>query len=234
MTVRHLLTHRSGVPHRVTSALDETLPLHPSDVVARVRTTRLLFEPGSKELYSSAGFTCLARIIELIEGKPFDAALRERVFLPAAMTAASDETGEQLMLQRALPHRLSATSGAVVAASTSYKNLGFFTGAGSVYATAEDVLHFIRASRAGVIGREARQRTTDSVDINWRTWYGRTDGMKCTRWTSALSACIISTVGGVARAQDAPAAKPDSMRSTQLGVYTDVQAKRGAHIPAAL
>lgn len=58
--------------------------------------------------------------------------------------------------------------------------------------------------------------------------------MRRTGWTIALLACIISTVGGAARGQDAPAAKPDSMRSTQLGVYTDVQAKRGSQTYAGV
>jgi cytochrome c len=52
--------------------------------------------------------------------------------------------------------------------------------------------------------------------------------MRRSGWTIAVAACIISTVAGVARGQETPAAKPDSMRSTQLGVYTDAQARRGA------
>ena len=63
-----------------------------------------------------------------------------------------------------------------------------------------------------------------------------------TGWTIAAAICIMGTVGSAARAQTtntttaatpptAPAkpaaAMPDSMKSTQLGVYTDAQAKRG-------
>ena len=176
VTIRHLVDHRSGVPHRVTSAMEETAPLHPSDIVERVRTKGLLFEPGTQELYSSAGFSCLARVIELIEAKPFDAVLRDRIFRPASMATASGETGQQLMPQRALPYRLSASSGAVVVAGVPYKNLGFLTGAGSVYATAEDLFRFVRASRQGVLGPAGKTRTAKSGDQAWRSWYGRTDG----------------------------------------------------------
>jgi CubicO group peptidase (beta-lactamase class C family) len=87
VTIRHLVSHRSGVPHRVTTEMEERLPLHPSDVVDRVRAKGLLFEPDARELYSSAGFSCLARVIEVIEGKPFDVVLRQRIFLPAARFA---------------------------------------------------------------------------------------------------------------------------------------------------
>jgi D-alanyl-D-alanine carboxypeptidase len=176
VTVRHLVDHRSGIPHRVTTEMEETLPLHPSDVVERVRAKGLLFEPGSQELYSSAGFSCLARVIELIEKRPFDAVLRDRIFRPASMATASDETGQQLMALRALPHRLGANAGALVVASASYKHLGFLTGAGSVYATADDLLRFVRTSRNGVFGPAAKGRVVEKDGQPWRSWYGRTNG----------------------------------------------------------
>jgi CubicO group peptidase (beta-lactamase class C family) len=176
VTVRQLVEHRSGVPHRVTSAMEETLPLHPSDIVERVREKGLLFEPGTQELYSSAGFSCLARIVELIEGRPFDAVLRDRIFRPASMATATGETGQQLMPQRALPYRLGASAGGVVVASAPYKNLGFLTGAGSVYATAEDLFRLVRALRNGRFGPEGKTRIAERAGQTWRSWYGRTDG----------------------------------------------------------
>ena len=176
VTIRHLLEHRSGLPHRVTTELEETLPLHPSDIVERSRAKRLLFEPGTQSLYSSAGFSCLARVIEVIEAKPFDAVLRDRILRPAAMASTSGETGQELMSRRALPHRLGASAGAVVVASAPYKNLGFLTGAGSVYSTADDLFRFARALRNGVFGPAGKARVAETTDQTWRSWYGRTDG----------------------------------------------------------
>ncbi|MEZ5293917.1 MAG: serine hydrolase domain-containing protein [Vicinamibacterales bacterium] len=176
VTVRHLLDHRAGVPFRVTTELEETLPLHPQEIVERVRARGLLFEPGTQELYSSAGFSCLARVVEVIEGRAFDDVLRDRIFRPASMTTATDETGQQLMPHRAMPYRLAATAGALTVASARYKDLRFLTGAGSVYATAEDLLHFVRAMQAGVLGRAARQRVAEGDSGSWRSWYGRTTG----------------------------------------------------------
>jgi CubicO group peptidase (beta-lactamase class C family) len=141
-----------------------------------VRTKGLLFEPGTRELYSSAGFTCLASVIERIEGKPFDTVLRDRIFRPASMDASSGDTGQQLMLQRALPHRLGAEAGAVVVANVPYKHLGFLTGAGSVYATAEDLVRFARALRNGAYGAAGKARVDESGTQTWRSSYGRTEG----------------------------------------------------------
>ena len=65
--------------------------------------------------------------------------------------------------------------------------------------------------------------------------------MMRTGWTTAAAVCIISTVAGFAPSLQAqvsgppvPAAQMDSMRSTQLGVYTDVQAKRGQQVYAGI
>lgn len=176
VSIRQLLNHRAGVPHRVTQEWEETQPLHPADIVDRVRATGLLFEPGTAELYSSAGFTCLARVIEVVEGKPFDAVLQDHVFRPASMVAASGETGQQLMLHRAVPYRLGASGATVSVFSAPYKHLGFLTGAGSVYATAQDLLHYVRALRSGRLGAAGQSQVADSVGVTWRSWYGRTNG----------------------------------------------------------
>ncbi len=176
VTVRELLNHRAGVPHRVTKEWEEAQPLHPSDIVDRVRRTGLLFEPGTAELYSSAGFTCLARVVEVVEGKPFDEVLRERIFRPASMATATGETGQQLMVHRAMPYRLGASGATVAVYGSSYQNLEFLTGAGSVYATAEDLLHFVRALRGGRFGAAGQARLADGAGVTWRGWYGRTNG----------------------------------------------------------
>lgn len=172
-TVRQLRDHRSGTSHRVTTAVDETQRLLPVDIVERVKQKGLLFEPGTEELYSSAGYTALARVIEIIEQKPFARVLAEKVFRPAGMTHATDETSQRIMPGRVMPYQFSTGEGKLVVASAPYKDLSFLTGAGSVYATAEDLLHFVHAARAGILGKEAQAFTTGSGGPTWRGWYGR-------------------------------------------------------------
>jgi CubicO group peptidase (beta-lactamase class C family) len=175
-TVRDLLTHRAGVPFRVTTPLEETQHLDPADIVERVKAKALLFEPGTAELYSSAGFTTVARIVEVVANKPFDEVLAERIFGPASMTSATGETGEQLMLNRALPFRLGAGAVHPTVASAQYKDLGFLTGAGSLYTTAEDLLRFVRALHNGTFGSVSQKQLGAPTDTVWTGWYGRTNG----------------------------------------------------------
>lgn len=171
-TIRQLLDHTAGVPWRVTEPIDETQRLLPADIVERITKVGLLFEPGTEELYSSAGYTALARVIELVEQKPFASILVEQVFKPAGMKNATDETSQQLMPGRVMPYRFSNDGGKLVVAPSRYKDLTFLTGAGSVYATAEDLLHFATALRAGVLGKTAQDEIT-AADGAWRGIYGR-------------------------------------------------------------
>jgi CubicO group peptidase (beta-lactamase class C family) len=229
-TIRHLVDHRSGVPHRVTTEMEETVPLHPVDIVDRVRTRGLLFEPGTQELYSSAGFSCLARTVELIEKKPFDVVLQDRIFLPALMATASGETGQQLMPQRALPHRLGASAGAVVVASAAYKHLGFLTGAGSVYATAADLFRFARASRNGLFGTTGRARTTEKDGETWRSWYGRTNGFEASvdlLPASDVTFVFLSNLRSAANWQIR-----DRVKNLFVGRESDVMIRPPAPLPA--
>jgi CubicO group peptidase (beta-lactamase class C family) len=175
-TIDQLLKHTAGVPHRVTTPADEMLPLHPADIVERVKARGLLFEPGSRELYSSAGYTCLARVIEVIEGRPFEDALAEGIFKPAQMSSAMSETGPRLMPNRALPYLLSAGRRGPAVESAPYKDLRFLAGAGSVYATPADLVAFVRKARDGAFGGELQSFANEGDRDKWRGWYGRTVG----------------------------------------------------------
>jgi len=175
-TIEQLLKHTAGVPHRVTTPAEEMLPLYPADIVARVKARGLMFEPGSREIYSSAGYTCLARVIEVIEGRPFEDALAEEIFKPAQMSSAMSATGQRLMPNRALPYVLSAGRVGPAVESAPYKDFRFLTGAGSVYATPADLVVFARKARDGAFGDELQSWTNAGDKDKWRGWYGRTIG----------------------------------------------------------
>lgn len=175
-TVNHLYMHRSGVPHRVTTDVDEMQFLGTTNIVERVKREGLRFDPGSDRLYSSAGYTVLARVIEIIEGKPYEQVLAERVFVPAGMRNAASETGRELMPHRASPYILGTADGQITALNAPYKDLRFLTGAGSAYATAEDLFHYVRAMHAGVFGPELWDQAVDAEAETWRGWTGWTSG----------------------------------------------------------
>ena len=156
-----------------TNAIDETQALRTSDIVNRVKATGLLFEPGTKRLYSSAGYTCLAKVLEIIEKKSFEQLLQENVFAKADMKSAINASGRRLISERATPHVLSVHNKKVEVVNAPYKDLRFLTGSGSAYATTDDLLRFVQAIRNGVFGEVIKGRTFDGDAMRWRGFTGR-------------------------------------------------------------
>jgi CubicO group peptidase (beta-lactamase class C family) len=85
VTVRHILSHTSGMPFK--SDLERpTLDLLPLRVgVGSYAMTPLLFEPGTKYQYSNAGINTAGRIIEVVSRMPYEEFLDKRLFGPLGM-----------------------------------------------------------------------------------------------------------------------------------------------------
>ncbi len=85
ITVRHLLSHTSGMPFR--SAIEEPT-LDRYTLEKRVKSyaeTPLDTQPGTKYQYSNAGINTAARIIEVVTGKSFEEFLDQRLLKPLGM-----------------------------------------------------------------------------------------------------------------------------------------------------
>jgi CubicO group peptidase (beta-lactamase class C family) len=103
ITIRHLLTHTSGLIdfedliQGVTSR-----QLHDADVLSLLEAQdRTHFPPGTSFRYSNSGYVLLALIVERACGTDFAAFLRERIFLPLGMrNTVAFEDGIS-----AVPHR---------------------------------------------------------------------------------------------------------------------------------
>src|SRR5262245_21620523 len=82
VTVRHLLTHSSG--------LEATAPLYKelrgkAAFVERIQMMDLVYPPGSRSFYSDLGIILLGEILEKVAGQSLEAFARERVFTPLGM-----------------------------------------------------------------------------------------------------------------------------------------------------
>ncbi|MGC8639330.1 MAG: serine hydrolase domain-containing protein [Isosphaeraceae bacterium] len=85
VTIRHLLTHTSGLAEmsgrgrgaRPVKTLAEAIPYYVNRPVA--------FKPGSKWVYCQSGMNTAARVVEIVSGKTFDRFCDERIFGPLGM-----------------------------------------------------------------------------------------------------------------------------------------------------
>lgn len=148
ITVEMLARHRAGIPHRVMKPEEESVPRTSAEMVEKIKLANLAFEPGSQSLYSSAGYTLLARVLEIASGKTYSQLLQEYVFTPAGMKDSLDFDGEVIMDRRAQDYMFDARG----MINASLKDYSFLVGAGSVFSTARDVYQFGEAIVSGKYG----------------------------------------------------------------------------------
>jgi CubicO group peptidase (beta-lactamase class C family) len=103
ITLRHLLTHTSGMGEATDeeTRLARTL----SDLVPAFASKPLAFEPGSKWMYCQSGFLTLGRIVEIVSGLPFEVFLRERIFAPLGMKDTTFYLSEAQMPRWVIPSK---------------------------------------------------------------------------------------------------------------------------------
>jgi CubicO group peptidase (beta-lactamase class C family) len=82
VTIRHLLTHTSGLP--AFKPYDE-ITHDPDSLATLMFTTPLDTTPGAKMVYSDIGAYTLGRTLEAVTGQTLDVYLHEHVFEPAGM-----------------------------------------------------------------------------------------------------------------------------------------------------
>lgn len=88
VTIRHLLTHTSGISDQSLDTLDFRKDYTEQDLVRLAAAQPLLFRPGESESYSSTGYTLLGVIIHRVTGEFYGDFLRDRIFRPLDMRAA--------------------------------------------------------------------------------------------------------------------------------------------------
>ncbi|MFY9556249.1 MAG: serine hydrolase domain-containing protein [Blastocatellia bacterium] len=93
ITVRHLLTHTSGLPDYLASFGDHGqflkrgfVPKNQDVINELARKTRLRFTPGTNHIYSNSGYVVLSEIVRRRSGTSFAAFLKTNFFDPLAMT----------------------------------------------------------------------------------------------------------------------------------------------------
>src|SRR3954468_3296613 len=138
ITIRHLLPHTSGIAGDLftdTGRGDECVERY----VALLADVEQLFEPGTAYSYCNAGFVVLGRIIEVLDGRTWDASLKARLIEPLGLTHTATLPEEAILYRAARGHV--ATDGTPVKTWQLPRSIG---PAGTITASAGDVLEFVR------------------------------------------------------------------------------------------
>lgn len=101
ITIRHLLTHGSGIKNYTgLPGFELTRHLTQEQFIAALRDRPLDFAPGESFSYCNSGFNLLGYIIENVSGTNYWSFLRTKIFQPLGMKATTDR-----LPLRLVPHR---------------------------------------------------------------------------------------------------------------------------------
>jgi CubicO group peptidase (beta-lactamase class C family) len=143
ITIKHLLTHTSGVasPQGLPRDGNPTL----AETVAAIAKSPLQFEPGTKWSYG-LGLTVAARIVEVVGKTPFEDFVAARITTPLGMTDTTFYPNEEQRARTATLYRMDKGTGKLVASPSP----AFADGSprrapnpsGGLYSSALDYFHF--------------------------------------------------------------------------------------------
>ena len=105
ITVRHLLTHTSGIPE-YTDSIDLRRDYTEAQLVEMAGQRPLDFPPGTRWSYSNTAYAVLGAVIRKASGKFYGDILEERIFAPLGMETARIISEEDIVPDRAAGYRL--------------------------------------------------------------------------------------------------------------------------------
>jgi CubicO group peptidase (beta-lactamase class C family) len=155
ITIRHLLTHTSGLPdyeelmdRADTGAAPRWTPerqIRDDEVLGLLeKESRGMFPPGTRWAYSNSGYVVLGLVAARADGRPFRDVLRERVFAPLGMTRTlAYEKGRNEVPDRAYGHTKDTRGFRETDQSATSATLGD----GGVYSCLEDLAKWDDALR---------------------------------------------------------------------------------------
>lgn len=138
VTIRHLLTHTSGlVDYEDVMDPADTRQVHDADVLRLLQSQdHTYFIPGTGYRYSNSGYALLALIVERASGQRYAEFLRQRIFLPLGMeNTVAFEDGISQVVHRAYGYSLENGTWQRTDQSTTSAVLGD----GGIYSSVDDL-----------------------------------------------------------------------------------------------
>lgn len=86
ITVRHLLSHTSGITDRTLPEKSLPQPGSLAEAVQRAKQSTLAADPGAENRYTNTNYHLAGRVVEVVSGENFNAYLKKHIFDPIGMT----------------------------------------------------------------------------------------------------------------------------------------------------
>ncbi|MCS7288644.1 MAG: beta-lactamase family protein [Roseiflexus sp.] len=136
LTIRHLLTHTSGlVDYTAFASFEPTEmnPATPQELVERFRNFPLSFAPGTLYQYCNSNYVLLGLIIEHVSGMEYADYLEQRFFAPLGMTNTGYDTNRGVIIGGAQGYVTPGKKSGFLDASTLYASGGLYSTVGDLF-----------------------------------------------------------------------------------------------------
>jgi D-alanyl-D-alanine carboxypeptidase len=155
ITIRHLLTHTSGIVNYTTlDGFELRQHLTQARFIKQLAAQPLNFPPGEKWSYCNSGFNLLGYIIENVSGRNYWAFMHERVFAPLGMASTTNRDPRNLIRFRASGYETNAAGQDV---NRDYDLTDIFS-AGAIVSTVDDLAKWNASLDARTLLTEASEK----------------------------------------------------------------------------
>lgn len=173
ITLRHLLTHQSGLPSTncdrdVSRPIPTLIQVLRAEAPAINKPARPFFKPGEKWSYSNIGYTVIQMVLEDTFGKSLDALAREAVFEPLGMESSTfnHPLPEKWRYREALPHATDGTVREPAQDSPARAQGGLMTTPNDLARLIIEVMNAWQGKSDRILSRSmARQMMTPHADV---------------------------------------------------------------------
>ena len=145
VTIRHLLTHTSGIPSytgilELQTSENKSAEKSVDERFMAFNHLALEFEPGDRFQYTNSGYFMLGMIIEKVTGVTYGDYLKKEFFLPLQMTSTYYDGGSTEILSKTTGYLTREQK--FVAAGRGHHSMSY--AAGALASTAEDLFKWSR------------------------------------------------------------------------------------------
>lgn len=216
VTLRHLLTHTSGIVDYTNSPdypIFKAKTMRPAEVIALFKDAPLEFTPGEKVVYSNSGYILLGYVIEHVTGQLYGDFVKANIFTPLGMKDSGYDVNGALE-RRAAGYE----PGGDKLIEADFIDMSIPYAAGALYSTTHDLLRWQRGLYGGKLLSAAslakmttafKEHAGFGIGIGIEGWHkayvhgGRIDGftsfLTYVPW-SQTSIVVLSNVGSGATA----------------------------------
>jgi CubicO group peptidase (beta-lactamase class C family) len=106
ITIRHLLTHTSGISNKFYEQINLRQDYTEDDLVKKIAASPLDFQPGQSWIYSNAGYVMLGILVHKATGRFYGDLMQEKIFSPLGMTTARIISEADIVMNRAAGYHL--------------------------------------------------------------------------------------------------------------------------------